>query len=271
MRPAIVLLIGAMLLAACRREQTAGSKNAAEGMSTLVADAKQAELWKQAAARQDRDISLFKVSEKPVRTRQKVVPASQPIFATGRPATLSAQQPNAVRVLAAPDSADAAFTGTATIKSIDGERVELDLGNGRTLSLLLRVQSGGLRTKPGETVQIEWRTRQEPEDRMDILAILTPAGQGIVSVLDGAKKPVTVQVPLFRLTAAQTGTPERGSMPVEVSVGDEKQTLRQGQISEFKSARLAIGIVSSLAVTGEDVNREEGNPYAIRLLAWPVP
>jgi hypothetical protein len=31
-----------------------------------------------------------------------------------------------------------------------------------------------------------------------------------------------------------------------------------------------VGIIFSLAVTGDDMNREKGNPYAIRLLAWPA-
>jgi hypothetical protein len=271
MRSAIVLLLGATLLVGCRREQVTDSNIVAERFSTQLADAKQAQLWKQVAAGPKRDLSQFMVSERSVQTRRKAVPMEKPARgSTPTLATLPGQQPNGVRILSASQSAADTFTGAATIKGMESERVELDLGKERTLSLLLRVRSRGLRAKPGEAVQLEWRTRLEPENRMEILALMTLTGEGIVSVLDSAKKPVTVQVPLFRLTAAQTGTPEKGSMPVEVSVGDEKQTLRQGHTGEFKSARLAVGLVSSLAVTGEEVNREEGNPYAIRLLAWPV-
>ena len=139
------------------------------------------------------------------------------------------------------------------------------------MSLLVRMQQGGLRARPGERIRVEWRSRPVPENRMEIFALLTGEGQGIVTVLDGAAKPVRVEVPLFRLTAAQTGTPEKGSMPVEVAVGEEKQTLRPGQITEFKSARLSVGIVASQALTGKEAEVAEGNPYALRLLAWPVP
>jgi hypothetical protein len=271
MRSVIFVLVGVVALGACRRDQPPRSKDAAERMATATADQKQAELWKQAAARPDRELLQIRPAERPVESRRRAAPATQTQRPPGTTPTLPQQQPNAVRILATPSIPEARYSGPATIKAIEGNRMELDLGAGRTLSLLARVRSGSLTAKPGETVQVEWRAREEdPRDRSEILALRTSTGDGIVTVLEGGTKPVSVRVNLYRMTATQTGTPERGSMPVQVTVGDERQVLQQGQIAEFKSANLAVGVVASVAVTGEDVNREEGNPYAIRLLAWPL-
>lgn len=270
MRPAVLVLIGVTCLAGCRRDTELRSKDAAERMSDVAADQKQAELWRQAAARENRSLGQFKAADAPVQSRRRVAPTATPPQPQPQDATLPAQQPTAVQVLSAPGGPEQAYSGPATIRSISGERVEIDLGGARTIQLALRVRAGGLQARPGDPVQVEWRARDVPENRMEILALRTASGDGIVSVLDGGPRPVSVRVALFRLTATQTGTPEKGSLPVEVSVGDERQTLRQGQVAEFNSANLAVGVVASLAVSGEDVNREEGNPFAIRLLAWPL-
>lgn len=269
--PRVFLLSLAAALCACsqnyERRQPPGG-DAAEQMSKLASDPKQAELWKQAAGRTNDQLTQLPVAARPVQARPKSEEPDRK--ADSKTVALPQGQPNAVQILSIPELPGDTYSGPVRIARVDGERIDLDLGQNRTLSLLMRLRSGAVRAQPGDTAQLEVRRRTDPRDRSEILAFKAANGDGIVSVLEGGKQPVTVRIPLFRLTASQAAKPENGTMPVQVSIGDERQVLQQGQIADFKQAGIRVGVVASLAVTGEDVNREEGNPYAIRLLAWPL-
>jgi hypothetical protein len=264
-------LIGlAAVLAGCAGQDTRrpAAKDAADQMSRLSADPKQAELWRQAAARSSGNLEQVPVAARPVQLRDRATGASQPT--QPKAVTLPPGMPNALRIVNVPELPRGAFAGSARITRVEGERVELDLGENRVLSLLVRSQSSPLRAKAGDSAQLELRLRTDPHDRAEVVALRGPARDGIVSVLESGPKPVTVRVALFSLTATQVGNPARGSMDVQVTAGDERQVLSQGRVAEFKRAGLSVGVVASLAVTGEDVNREEGQPYSLRLLAWPT-
>jgi hypothetical protein len=242
--------------------------DAAEQMSKLAANPKQAELWKQATGRANDQLTQLPVAARPVQARPKTGGPDKAV--DSKTVALPQGQPNAVRILSIPELPGDSYSGPVKIARVEGERIDLDLGQSRTLSLLVRLRSGAVRAQPGDTAQLEVRRRTDPRDRAEILAFRAASGDGIVSVLESGKQPVTVRVPSFRLAASQVAKPENGTMPVQVSIGDERQVLQQGQIADFKRAGMRVGVVASMAVTGEDVNREEGNPYAIRLLAWPV-
>jgi hypothetical protein len=260
-----------LLAGLCACSKTPGRpqpKDAAVQMSRLATDPKQAELWKQTASSPVGNLNQVAAAEKAVQVRQRVTVAnrsSQP-----KPASLPPGQPNAVRIVSVGDPQVSSYSGKVKIARLEGEQVVLDLGEGRTVTLLLRLHAGALKAQSGESAQLEMRLRNDPHDRAESLALKMAGGNGIVSILEGGVKPVNLRVPLYSLAAEQVSKPENGTMPVMVTVAGERQTLRQGQISNFKSAGLTVGIVSSLAVTGQDVSREEGNPYAIRLLAWPT-
>ncbi len=257
-----------LVLAACAREDETRSltaEEAADGMSQLAVTPEQAELWKAAPESSAAALENISVATQAVESRAHPEDANRPVG--GGQFALAAGQPNAVRIISAPEIAKGAYLGPARITAVEGDRVDFDLGEKRQLSVLLRLQSAPLRAKSGDQAQIEFRRRDDPRDRAELFALKAP-GQGIVTVLEGATKPVTVSVALYKLTAAQTGEALHGTMPVLVTVGGEQMTLRQGETADFKRAGLTVGIVASLAVSGEDVNREEGNPYAIRLLAW---
>jgi hypothetical protein len=145
--------------------------------------------------------------------------------------------------------------------------VELDLGQGRLLSFSARARGGPLRLTTGENVQLDLRTRDDPRDRQVVLALRAPQ-DGLVSILESGPRPVSIDIPMFRLNARQVGQPERGTMGVEVTVAGERRTLTQGQIADFAEGNLTVGVASSSAHVGADAFRAEGNPYAIQLIAW---
>lgn len=267
------LLVICLLLAGCRRQavdpQRPTSANAAEQMSRLAVDPKQAELWKQAAQAPSVELPL-RSDVQALSVRQKTKPGEAFVAkAQTTPATIAGAQPSGIQLLSLSELPDGTYTGSATIKRIEGERLELDFARGRAISLLVRLRGASLQAKPGEAVQIDIRTRQaDPRDRMEVVALRTQSGDGVVSVLEGSTKPVTVRIPIYDFTASQIGSPDADTMAIEVVIGKERQIVRQGQIADFKSANLRVGVVASLAVTGDRVFREEGNPYSVRLLAW---
>jgi hypothetical protein len=264
----IIALLGAAACARQDEKQTLTMASTAEQMSKLAATPEQAELWKAAGARSDR-LDQVPVVTQPVQQRARVEApnrAAQAQVTTQQ----TAEAPTTARILDAPDMREDAYRGPARIVNVQGDRVEFDLGQNRRLSAVLRIKAASLKATTGDTVQIEFRRRDDPHNRAELLAVKAAGGQNMVSVLEGDTKPVQLRVPLFQLTARQVGEAARGTMPVEVSVGRERKTLAQGETADFASAGMTVGIVASQAVTGEDVSREEGNPYAIRLLAWPT-
>jgi len=74
---------------------------------------------------------------------------------------------------------------------------------------------------------------------------------------------------LFDLTATQLARAGNDTADVEVRVGGERKILTQGQLEHFSASQLSVGLVASIAYTGASAARAEGNPYAIRLVAWP--
>jgi hypothetical protein len=263
----IVALLGAAACARQDEKQQLTTANTAEQMSKLAATPEQAELWKAAGARSD-SLDQVPIVTQPVQTRARVEAPNQAAEAQVT-TPQAAEAPNTARVLAVSELSEGAYRGPARIVNVQGDRVELDLGQNRRLAAVLRVRAAALQAKAGETVQVEFRRREDPHNRAEVLAVRAAGGQNIVSVLEGDTKPVQVTVALFQLTARQVGETARGTMPVEVRIGSERKTLTQGQTADFAGG-ITVGIVASQAVTGEDVNREEGNPYAIRLLAWPT-
>lgn len=264
----ILAVLGAAACARQDEKQQLTTANTAEQMSKLAATPEQAALWKAAGARSDR-LDQVPLVTQPVQARARV---EAPNRAAEAQVTTqqAAEAPNTARILEAPELREGAYRGAARIVNVQGDRVELDLGQNRRLSAVLRVRAASLQAKAGDTVQVEFRRREDPHNRAEVLAIRAAGGQNIVSVLEGDTKPVQVSVALFQLRARQVGEATQGAMPVEVSVGSERKTLAQGETADFAGAGITVGIVASQAVTGEDVNREEGNPYAIRLLAWPT-
>lgn len=263
----IGLASATLLLVGCSRATPPkDSKQAAERLSELAKTPAQAQLWKEAAEKGTAaGIGRLPVPERPVATRKRVTPPSR--TAVPQRVSLPPGVEGAVRIVAAPELEAGSFSGLADVVHIEGERIDLDLGQKRLLTFYARARGGPIQTKVGEKAQVDYRVRDDPFDRLQILAVKSPGGDGIVSVLEGATKPVTVQVPLFRLVASQVGNPDKGSMSVDVRVGETRKTLMPGQIAEFPG--LTVGLLASSAYVGSETYRVEGNPYSIDLVAWP--
>ncbi len=262
---AVIILLG--LVTACRRgPEGRSAQQRTELLSQLATDSQQARLWRTAAASgAAAGLERVSVPETAVEVRQRVTAPSRPTQKqdVGLPAGIR----SGVKLISAPALESGRFSGSVLIARVSDERVELDLGQGRTLAFFARARGGPLRISAGETAQLDLRVRDDPFDRQLILALQAPR-DGVISVLEGGQRPVSVAVPAFRLTACQVGQAERGTMSVEVTVAGVRRTLTQGQIVDFPEGNLTVGLAASSAYVGADAFRAEGNPYSIDLIAW---
>jgi len=262
----VAVILGVALLTGCARITAArpprDAKGTAERVADLAASPEQGRLWREAAA-EDKAKGLEQVPtvEQPVQPRARATVATRP--AASQSVEFPPSLVAGLRILAASGLGDGTFSGPALVRRSEKERLELDLGQGRTLTLIARVRGGPMRAQPGQRAQVFYSVNFDPLDRREIVALRIETGDGIASILETAKRPVRVQVPLFELAATQVGAPEGGTMRVEVRIGGRAQVLRQGQIVEFSESGLTVGLVASLARETSD-----GNPYAIRLVIW---
>jgi hypothetical protein len=236
-----------------------------QAMSQTATTDEQKRLWREAAAKAT-ELKAAAVLQRPVEKRQRV--AVPEVRVPPKPASLPRDMASGARVLAAPELTEGRFAGKATVLRAEGERLELDLGDNRVLAILAKIGGAPARVRQGATVELDYRVRDDPFDRQSRLALRLPEGGGLVSVLEGGTRPVTLQVPMFQLTATQVGKPELNTMNVEVRVGGERQVLKVGEIGEFKKAGLSVGLLGSIAYEGDAAAATEGNPYAINLTAW---
>ena len=249
-------------------EPPPAAARAAEAQSHLAATPQQAQLWK--IASQDaasRGLETVPLVDRPVSVRQRVATETQVV--QPQPFQFPKELIAGVRITSAPALPQGRFAGEVQVTRIESERIEVDLGDRRILSFYARAGGSPLRTVAGEKVQLDYRFNDDPFNRREILALRMANGDGVLSILESGYTPVTVQVPLFALTATQLAKAENDTADVDVRVGNERKILAQGQIADFPDSRLSVGLVASIAYTGASVARAEGNPYAIRLVAWP--
>lgn len=273
MRSYKIVLVAALAVAmlagftqTARKPRKAGKK-AMQTLSQLSPNSAQARLWENAAqTAATAGLEQVPVVARPVQTRKRMVVSSQPI--ERQPVGLPAGQQTGIRVAAAPELREKSFSGKVRVQKVEGERLELDLGQQRLFSIFVRVGGRPMRLKAGERVDLLYRVSDDPFARRLTVAIRAEGGDGIISILEGGAEPVTVRIPLFKLEASQVGQPQGGRMRVEVRVGEHRRVLEQGQIVEFPESGLTVGLTASLANVGADAYRAEGNPYAIRLVAW---
>jgi hypothetical protein len=244
------------------------ARSVAEAQSRLATTPEQSRLWQKAGdAEMAGGLDQIPVVEQPVTQRPRITVADRK---EPRAAPVSAPSPTGVRILAAPELPDGSFTGAAKVLRADGEQLDLDLGDKRILSLLVRAAGASLRATTGAFGRLDLRVRDDPHARREIIAVRLENGDGILSVIETGLEPVAVEVPLFELTARQVGEAKGNALPVEIRVGKESRTLTQGQTAEFPGSRIVVGVVSSVAYTGAAAARAEGRPFALGLKAWPA-
>jgi len=256
-----------VLMTGCTRqgETAQDAKSASKSMAKLATSDSQKELWKQAAETGAQQPSPPVVNS-PVSDRTRVRVPNQAI--KGAQPSLPEGLISGVVLIDVPELKGGRLSGKYPVARVSGERLELRVDEKRFLIFNARARGGPLRVKENEQADLDLRLNDDIYNRTLILGIKTASGDGLVSILDGGVKPVTVSLPLFGLVARQVGSPENHTMNVEVTVAGETKVLRIGQIEEFRRAGLSVGLIGSEAYEGESAAALEGNPYVINLTAW---
>jgi hypothetical protein len=227
----------------------------------------QARLWSEAADQGlTAGLDRVPVADRPIQPRQRAVASSQTTPAN--PVVIPPPVQTSVRIISRPTLATLGpdgFSGPANVTAANGDRIELDLGQGRTLTVLARAAGNVIRTSPNEKVELTYKVRTDPRVPNDVLALKAASGDGIVQVVQGGIGPVALAVPLFALRAEQVGKPS--TVSVAVRVGDVSRIMEPGETAQVGG--LTVRLVGSTAVTGDRAARIEGSPYTINLIAWP--
>ena len=255
------------LLGACRDVEgpPRDSSAVAEAQAELTPDPAQAALWRQAAGTPAIEgLEEAIVDTNAVRRRRPVQIYEQQ--AETRPAPFSEEVEAAVAPLDVPELEEP-FSGTATIRSMDGQILELDLGGGRVLSVQVKVPGAPLAFATGDAAQVYLRSGT-PFERHDIIAIRSD-DEVLVYALVGGGEAVRFTVPNFDLRVAQDGEVTRNTMAVRFGRGRRgTRTLAQGEQTAFDSAALTVKVLASLAIEGPSANAVAGRPYRVEVLAW---
>lgn len=262
----VLIALIAILVTACparvKPPQDAGGVG--QEQAALAVDPGQVKLWQEAAGNGARPgIEALLVEHEVVRKRKLIVVAEQPM--TSERVAFPEAVSSGMRVLAVPKVPEA-YAGAARVRTMEQEFIDLDLGDGRILSLQAKVDGNPLRVRVGETAQLLLR-RGDPYQRNDILAVKLEQDD-LIHALVSDPEPVSLSIPSHGLAAEQTGVPERNTMSVKVTVGGETHTLRPGEQAGFSAAGLTVKVLASVAVQGPAAFALEGDPYRVELLGW---
>ena len=228
----------------------------------------QGRLWEQAAQRGTPGLEGLQIPARPLQRREPAGATAQAV-----PSATPTLPPGAVtvaRVVAASETGPWEFSGKATVLDVIGDRVNVSLDAGRTLSFLARVGGQPLSVGAKQVVDLMFKSRPGVFNRQQILAIRTASGQFLASAVENGDAPVSVSVALPSLTmvASQTGQPFNGAMNVVIVVNGDK-----GDVSPGRSAQIggvSVNLLGSLArVTGAAA--ADSGAYSIDLIAWQNP
>ncbi len=236
-------------------------------LSNLATTPEQARLWRQSADQGlATGLSTLERTDRPVQSRQPSTAPNQAIPAQG--AGIPAGVVSAVRIISTAGLEEsAAYDGPATVSDVSAERLSLNLGGNRIITLQARAGGRALLIMPGDTVRVDYRVRNERLNRRQILAIRALNGGGIARVTESGPSPVTVAVSLFGLVATQVSGPPYTSVDVRVGNGNARKTIVPGEIAQIGG--MTVGLMASRAITGPEARTLEGSPYSIDLIAWP--
>ena len=228
----------------------------------------QSRLWEQAAQRGTPGLERLPIPARPLQRRNPAGAAAQAL-----PAVTPTLPPGAVtvaRVVAASETGPWEFSGKATVLDVSGDRVNVSLDAGRTLSFLARLGGKPLGVAAQQVVDLTFKSRPGIFNRQQILAIRTASGQFIAAAVENGNAPVSVSVALPSLTmvASQTGQPFNGAMNVVVTVNGDK-----GDVSPGRSAQIggvSVNLLGSLARAAGAAGADSG-AYSLDLIAWQNP
>jgi hypothetical protein len=162
---------------------------------------------------------------------------------------------------------DAPFSGAVRVSAVSGEYLTLDLGQGRTARLHVKVAGAALRAQNGDQGQLLFAHSGEPQIANDQLTLRLPQDD-LLYALVGSSNLVRLTLPAFRLTAQQIEPVENNTAPVRITIGGETHVARYGETVRFDTGNLTVRVLASIAVRGEAANALPGEPNRIHLLGW---
>lgn len=269
MRWLVGIMIAATISPGCRRSPEARATEAASNASRLAASQEQAQLWQAAAKTGSPGLENVPTVLEPVAKRRGQSPPGRSTAVPPQPITIPAGVQSSVRIVDFPAEPAKSYDGPAIVVDAAGDRVRLDLGSKRILTVLARAGGAPVRVVAGETVRVAYRSEIDPLAQHVIIGFRNAAGAGIVNVVQAGVNPVEMIVPLFNITARQLGT--EPTSPIRVSGPNfAPRDMSPGEIAAVGD--VTVFIVGSAGVgKGTDVGLIDGTPYALNVMVWKVP
>jgi hypothetical protein len=264
----MLVLLALTVMSACQSRE---SKIAAQ-LSKLATTPEQARLWQQAADQaQAPGLTNVEQADRPVATRQPSTGPNSSIQLQGT-GLIPANVTSAIRILATSGLQNGEFAGPAVVRDVDasGERLLLDLGNNRSVTLQARTGGRPLGVKRNDTVTVDYRAGEDGDNRRQIVAVRAPGGAGVARITETGSRPLTVSVPLFSLVATQyAAEPGRGvaAARVDVHVGSEQRPLPAGASTQIGGVTVVI-VANRVPSTAPAARLVEGSPYALEIVVW---
>jgi hypothetical protein len=117
---------------------------------------------------------------------------------------------------------------------------------------------------------VEYRVSAGDMTREEVIAVTGKGGEDVVaSAFRSAEGPVEIAIESLNLKARQLPPlPNQERTACEVSIGEEKQILAEGQVSRFPNSGLTVALQTSIAGLGAEDGNREGADHALRLRVW---
>jgi hypothetical protein len=273
----VALVLALTIVISCRSAAERQAADAAEDTAQVATTQEQRQLWQEAADQgQAPGLERVPVVEDPItqRTRSQAPSRSIPSQAVTIPQGVQ----NQIRVVAHPANPFQGYTGRARVSAIDPNdrvRVTLELGDTRTLTVLVRVNGDPLPLMADEIVSVAYETGRDPRVPNDVIAIRKEnGGPGIAHVVRGGNEAMkAVDIPLFGMSVTQNPAPGLAEPSVIFSGASLKDNIG---LSMSRTQPVGGGVwLRVVGSTGlaQDTDRGliEGSPFTINVLVWRVP
>ena len=133
----------------------------------------------------------------------------------------------------------------------------------------MRIGGQQLPLAKGETVNVSYQQRQNPQVPNDVIAIQKAGGAGIGHIIRGGTSPVQAVIPLFGITATQLAA--QPGLPVQV-MGPALKPIDLTMAQTVPAGDVTVRLLGSTGVgPGTDVGLIEGSPFTINVMVWKVP
>jgi hypothetical protein len=169
------------------------------------------------------------------------------------------------------------YTGRATVVGVDlnGERIVLQLGPNREITVVARVAGKPLGVSKGDTVDVQLKWRPGRLEREQIIGVRRSGIDVATMVLTGSA-PVTLKTVLLTgepLILTQVGDPVSGSMALALRLPKLEDTIDipkggMGVGIERQYGARRIKVLGSVARAGRG---RDGAPYGIDIITWQLP